>query len=101
MLSEYAFESPLGIDVTKLVAVRFPPTVAIDYAYGDEIHSICFTNPLPMSAVTESFDCWQIRITDRNAFGAQLEFGRFNVELWDEDNPTLEFTVDSFEDMAV
>lgn len=64
-----------------LFAVRFPPSVTNDYTHGDEIRSICFSDPLPLSAVTESFACGQIRIIDRNVCGAQLEFGRCHVEL--------------------
>ena len=42
-------------------------------------------------------ECYQLRIGDRNQQGAQLEFGRYNVEVWDEDNTFSEFTVDDFE----
>ena len=38
----------------------------------------------------------QIRIADRSFFGAQLEFGRYDVQFWDEDNPYACFDCDSY-----
>lgn len=96
-MSDYVFETPLGIEVTKLIVIRVPLSITVEFTDGAELSSIRFTNPLPLSTTTEAIHCWQIRIVDRNASGMQLEFGRYNVELWDEDNPVAQFTIDTFE----
>jgi hypothetical protein len=98
-MARYMFETPYDIQVSELRITR-PPIIAIlKFTSGEVSHVLRFTNPRPVSATTRAFDgdCYQIRIGDRNDDGMQLEFGRYNVELWDEDNPVAQFTVDDFE----
>ena len=72
------------------------------FSLDDASFAIQFDNPQPVSALTDALDdCFQIRIVDRNASGIHLEFGRYNVQLWDEDNPIAEFTVDGFKQMPM
>jgi len=45
-------------------------------------------------------ECHKIRIIDRNsAEGNSLEFNRWRIEIWDEDNPYCSFNCDAFEVM--
>ena len=103
----YTLETPYGIHVSELLVTRVPicaPICAVvTFHSGEQRHVLRFTNPQPVSATTSVLDgeCRQLRITDRNEDGAQLEFGRYNVEVWDEDNPFAEFTVDDFDDNPV
>ena len=99
----YTFETPYGIHVSELLVTRAPICAMVTFSSGEQRHVLRFTNPRPMSATTSVLDgeCYQLRITDRNEDGAQLEFGRYNVEVWDEDNLLAEFTVDNFNDNLV
>ena len=97
-MSAYEFETAVGICVTKLTITQFPRDAVLKFSSGEETYDLRFDNPRPLMAITSALeDCDQVRISDRNANGMQLEFGRYNVELWDEDNPYAEFTVDAFE----
>ena len=52
-------------------------------------------NPQPLANVTRAMDeCYQFRVVDLDA---QLDFGRYKIEIWDDDNDYAEFTVDSYE----
>jgi hypothetical protein len=56
-------------------------------------------NPQPLSALVGIFeDCHGIRVIDQNAAeGNQLQFGRYRVEFWDEDQMFGRAIVDTFE----
>ena len=102
-MARYTFETSYGIDVMELVVTRIPMCAAVTFSSGVQRHVLRFTNPRPVSATTSVLDseCCQFRITDRNEDVAQLEFGRYNVEVWDEDCSFAEFTVDDFKDIPV
>ena len=39
-------------------------------------------------------DCYQFRVVDLDT---QLDFGRYRIEIWDEDTEYAQFTVDAYE----
>jgi hypothetical protein len=89
-------------DETELTIKRDPISrfrVAILRVVGNSKRStIELVNPTPLSALIEVFaDCYEIRIIDRNVEEkGQQEFGRYRVEIWDEDNKIAFFSTDSY-----
>src|SRR5262245_38866596 len=77
---------------------QYPRTAVFEFQIGGRAISLTFTELQPVEQLTKVLDdCYEIRIYDRNVLEQnQLEFGRFRVELWDEDNVIGEFTADSF-----
>ena len=62
--------------------------------------SVALTNPRPVEVCGRFVDSelFEIQILDQNAEdGGSREFGRYRVELWDEDCPFAKMEVDSFE----
>lgn len=101
-MANYCFESPYGIVVTQLRATSSPNTATLVFEHNGAEYGFHCVDPRPLAAITDAFDdCWQIRVVDANESGAQLEFGRFKVELWDEDNPYSDFVVDRFEQLLI
>ena len=93
----YGHISEVTISVTQT-----PREATVKFCLNDkEWHNLRFVNPRPPQGLMEFLDgCWGIRVIDRNTEeNNQLEFGRFRVELWDEDNPISEFIVDGFEQL--
>jgi hypothetical protein len=75
------------------------PTAVLSFASPDGKHSLRLFAPKPLSSLLAMFDnCYEIRLSDRNtAERNQLEFGRYQLQIWDEDNPIGEANVDDFE----
>ena len=63
-----------------------------------QLYLLKFVNPQPLAVLVEAFDCYEVRVIDRNATeAAQLEFGRYRIEFWDEDDPVGEVVADGFD----
>jgi hypothetical protein len=60
---------------------------------------VTLVDPKPMSALADAFgDCCEVQIIDlRAAEKTQLEFGRYRVELWNDDNPIAELFCDEYD----
>jgi len=97
VLDIYGFLDDITIRVTQ-----HPRQACVDFQFEGKLHSFRFENPEPLTSLMLLFDgCWNIRVIDRNLeTQGWLEFGRFRVELWDEDNSITDFTVDRFEHFA-
>ncbi|REJ91614.1 MAG: hypothetical protein DWQ34_14305 [Planctomycetota bacterium] len=93
----YAYETPYPIEVVRLLITGSPRTVVLYFTVDGRESALRLNNPQPLESVVQRFDeCYQIRIVDSHSAGSQLEFGRYQVEIWDEDNPISEFRVDAF-----
>ncbi|MEO8271004.1 MAG: hypothetical protein ABI557_14875 [Aureliella sp.] len=98
-MSAYKFETPYPSSVTRILLTQYPRVVVITFTNRDVVYELRFVNPQPLSEVVAALDdCYQFRVIDVDG---QLEFGRYRVEIWDEDNSFAEFTVDSFEQIPV
>lgn len=66
---------------------------------GKHHHVLRFIEPVNGEPFLSVFDgCWGIRIHDINQEHQQfIEYGRYRVEFWDEDNPFSEVLVNAFE----
>jgi hypothetical protein len=96
-MTEYHYKSPFNLTVTDLHLAARPRVVSVTFAHNDALSVIHFDNPRPLVPLTEIVDTLvQFRIVDRNATGVHLEFGRFEVEVWDEDNPIARFDIDGY-----
>ncbi len=92
--SNYTFETPYSATVTSVLFTQYPRRVVITITHDDIVYEFQLENPQPLSAVTFALDeCYQFRVED---IDGQLEFGRYRIEIWDEDNPYADFTVDSY-----
>ena len=98
-MTDRHYETRFGIEVYRLLITQYPREAWLTFAETEIVYELRLRNPRPLETLTEALtDCCRIRIIDRNADGDQQEFGRFTVELWDEDNRYAEFTVDQFEE---
>ncbi|MDB4744061.1 hypothetical protein OAF98_06195 [Planctomicrobium sp.] len=98
-MSAFKFETPYPSNVSSVLLTQYPRRVVITFTNSGVVYELRLENPQPLSAVVAAFDeCYQFRVIDING---QLEFGRYIIELWDEDNCYADFTVDSFEQIPV
>jgi hypothetical protein len=84
-MTTYYFSSQPGVRLLSAVAMLHTDPVSLEMVVDDADRSwkIRCTNPLPMrslGSLSEGID--RIRIDDRNATGASLEFGRFDVQIF-------------------
>ena len=94
-MPSYTLESPYPSSVSSVLLTQYPRRVVITYTNSGIVYELRLENPDPLSAVVASLDaCYQFRVVDVDG---QLEFGRYKIEIWDEDNCYAEFRVDSFE----
>ena len=93
--SSYTFETPYSATVASVLFTQYPRRAVITLTHDDIVYEFRLENPQPLSAVTSAFDeCYQFRVVD---IDGQLEFGRYRIEIWDEDNCYADFTCDTFE----
>lgn len=96
-MTNYVFESPMGAEFGSLSIYDGGNEAVVNYSDDGDLRSIRFLRPRPLSSLVSVFDAFsQLRIVDQNLEGASLEFGRYQVQVWDEDNPFDEFFADSF-----
>lgn len=95
----YKCETPYPARVTRILLTQYPRVVVFTFTNQDVVYELRCQNPQPLSEVVGALDgCFQFRVIDLNH---HLEFGRYKLEIWDEDNSFAEFTVDSFEQIPV
>jgi hypothetical protein len=97
-MTTYHFDSQPNSQLLSASAMLHTDPVSLDIVLADTERSwkICCTNPRPMRALgslSEGID--RIRIVDRNATGASLEFGRFDVQLFVGAEMTERFDCDN------
>ena len=94
-MSSYVFETPYPSRVSRVLMTQYPRRVVITLTSGDVVYEFRLENPRPLAEVTAAMeDCYQFRVVDLNA---QLDSGRYKIEIWDEDNEYANFNVDSYE----
>ena len=82
-----------------LTISQYPRIATIRFALKERPRSLVLKNPEPYEAVARVCDneCCGIRVIDRNIEEPNcLEFGRYRIELWSEDNALVCFHVDEF-----
>ena len=98
-MSSYSFETPYPSCVSSVLVTQYPRRAIITFTNSETVFEFRLENPQPLSALTAALDeCYQFRVVD---IDGQLEFGRYKIEIWDEDNCYAEFIVDSFEQVPV
>ncbi|QDV22902.1 hypothetical protein [Aureliella helgolandensis] len=96
--TEYCYETPFGIDVLSVSIDARPRVATLTIQHRDVTSVLIFENPSPISSFAGLFeDLERIRISDRNFYGSQLAFGRYDVQMWDEDTPYASFDCDNFQ----
>jgi hypothetical protein len=95
-IQKYAFETGLSINVKRLEISQYPRISIIDFECDGQLLKLELVDPLPIGMMCAALGTWQIKIIDKNREGNCLEFGRYLVQFWDEDNPIAEVTVDSY-----
>ncbi|MEP3480269.1 MAG: hypothetical protein ABJZ55_13545 [Fuerstiella sp.] len=94
-MSSYVFETPYPSNPDRVLFTQYPRRATIAFTHDDVVYEFRLENPQPLSAVTAALDdCYQFRVVDLDP---QLDFGRYKIEIWDEDNDYAEFIVDSYE----
>ena len=94
-MSDYVFETPYPSRVSRVLLTQYPRRAVITLTSGDVIYEFRLDNPRPLADVTAAMDdCYQFRVVDLDA---QLDFGRYRIEIWDEDNSYAQFVVDAYE----
>ena len=86
-MDEFDFETPLGIRVKGVTIEQWPRVVHFAYYYNDSVATMELIDPRPIESVVSAIDCYQIRVRHLNRLGCHLEFGKYEIEFWDEDNP--------------
>ena len=87
VVDDFDFETPLGIRVKGVTIEQWPRVVLFTYCHNDSVATMELIDPRPIESVVSAMDCYQIRVRDLNRRGCQLEFGKYEIEFWDEDNP--------------
>ena len=96
-MADYHYESPFGMTATALHMTAYPRTATVSLEWNHQTGSICFDNPSPLAPMTEMFgELIQFRVIDRNSRGEQRDFGRYLIEVWDEDNPIITIDADGY-----
>jgi hypothetical protein len=93
------------VAVGSNIAIRItdqPRIATVDFEDGGKRRTFQFRNPEPLASVVQFIgDCWEFRVIDLNRLeGNSLEFGRYRVELWDEDSPFATFVADSCDEVS-
>lgn len=83
----------------ELRFLQSPRRVILEFQLDGRHQRIRFEAPVdPEPFLAALDDWWGIRIHDINQEHQQfIEYGRYRVEFWDEDNPRSRAYVDSFE----
>lgn len=94
VLDVYAFPNNIIVSVTQI-----PRRADIVFQAEGKLHNLRFDDPKPLAAIMSIFNfCCNIRVIDLNVENnGCLEFGRFRVEPWSEDDLVSDFIVDNFE----
>lgn len=96
--TEYCYESPFDINVSYVNIRAQPRSATIGFEFRGKPTRLTVMGPKILSSIAGLFDeLWQIRIADQNLKGSQLEFGRYEIQLWDEDGPYASFQCDNYE----
>lgn len=97
VMETYGWLSEISLHITG-----FPRLVVIEYTLEGTRRSLRLENPSPLASLLSVFEeCYGFRIFDQNqSEGNQLEFGRYRVEIWDEDGSMAECVADRFEEGA-
>ena len=80
-----------------LTVAQYPRVVKIDFELHQKPHSLTLVGPSPYTEVIRVCDdeCCRITIVDRNVEEPNcLEFARYRIELWTEDNLITKFVAD-------
>ena len=87
-MNEQVWKSPYDVDISELRVVNQPRFAILSISNGGTITEVELKNPEPLSALLKSLeDCWEIKIIDRNKQeNNPLDFGRYIVEILDEEN---------------
>ena len=87
-MNEQIWKSPYDVEISELRVVNQPRSAVLSISNDGTITEVELKNPEPLSALLKSFeDCWEIKIIDRNKQeNNQLDFGRYIVEILDEEN---------------
>ena len=94
-MSDYVFETPYPSRVSRVLLTQYPRRAVITLTSGDVVYEFRLDNPRPLADVTAAMDdCYQFHVVDLDA---QLDFGRYRIEIWDEDNSYAQFVVDAYE----
>ena len=94
-MSSYVFETPYPSRVSRVLMTQHPRRVVVTLNSGDVVYEFRLDNPRPLADVTAAMDdCYQFRVVDLDT---QLDFGRYRIEIWDEDTEYAQFTVDAYE----
>lgn len=88
-----------GAELRIVEADSEPRSAILTVISGGRRYSLRLINPRPLDSLVEIFgECYEIRLVDQNAAGAnQLEFGRYRLEIRDEDGIIGEATADAYE----
>ncbi|WP_442508368.1 hypothetical protein SH528x_007337 [Novipirellula sp. SH528] len=96
-MKEYCYESPFELEIKSVTVNARPRVVKVIVEHQGNIATFTFGNPSPIASLAGLFEeLDRIRIADRNLFGSQLDFGRYDVQIWDEDNPFACFDCDDY-----
>ncbi len=87
-----------SITLTRICVSQYPREAVVQFELKGRPESIIIANPEPLNALMAALEnCYGIRVFDRNIEeGNCLEFGRYRVEFWDEDNPIADLLADGF-----
>jgi hypothetical protein len=101
LIDIYGYLHEISLDISRCPG---PGTLRALIGYSVEGKKRCLKldNAAPLTALLSVFDeFYGFRIYDRNdEDDNQLEFSRYRVEFWNEDNPIAECVVDHFEEGA-
>jgi hypothetical protein len=101
-VAQYSFETLYGIQVTELRITAHPIVATLVFRHQDVVYEFRCENPQGIGMFAEILqECYQIRVVDLNSNNANLEYGRFRIELWGEDNALADVIADRYKQLAV
>jgi hypothetical protein len=93
------WKSPFPIRVIRVNLVLHPRRLTLHFTSGSSEAAVSLLAPRDVGTLIDSIEhCAELRLVDINREdGGQMCFGRYRLEVWDEDNRIEAIVVDGFE----
>ena len=86
------------VDKVEIYPTPGKKVVEVTFRNDTELSTLKIFNPTTLSFLDELMDYWDLYITDLNKTESNcLEFGRYQIEFFDEDCSTFELICDNVE----
>lgn len=91
------YQTEYGLFVQSVFMTTYARQVRIEYLHSNMLGVLTLDCPRPLESIAALFsDLYKIKVYDLNVTGASLNFGRYEVHLYDEDSTQAKFVCDNY-----